>query len=132
MRLVVCDSGLTPDVGHMLGQAEEAEHYPHQTNGPDLDIAPGGEAHPEASCPLVLARPEVGGQVLRLGLDLLKTEEQQVWPRVTTEEATEVIATGELCPNIPSDHLKIKTIREKIAMFIFCSSGSLLKLETVI
>ena len=103
-------------MGHMLGEAEEAEHYPHQTDGPDLDITPGGEAHPEASCPLVLARPEVGGQILRLRLDLLKSEEQQVWPRVITEEAAEVIATGELCSNIPSYHLENKdeTIREKI------------------
>lgn len=61
----LCDT-LTSDVGHMLGEAEEAEHDPQQADGPDLDVPPGGEAGPEAGGPLVLACPEVGGQVLRL------------------------------------------------------------------
>ena len=98
---------LTSDVGHMLGEAEEAEHDTQQADGPDLDVAPGGEAGPEAGGPLILACPEVGGQVLRLWLDLLKAKQQQVWPRIP-QEAAEVIATWELSGNIPSDDLEYK------------------------
>ena len=93
-------------MGDVFSEAEEAQHDPHQTDGLDLDVAEAAEVHPQSGGPGILARQEVvGHQVLRLGLDLLQAEEDEV-RRGVGEEGGEVDLVGELDGHVPCDQLE--------------------------
>ena len=89
----------------MSGQAEEAQHDPHQSNGLDLDIAEAAQVTPQPGGPGILARQEVvSHQVLRLGLDLLQSKQDKVRSGVG-QQGGELHVVWELDGHVPCDQL---------------------------
>ena len=91
----------------MPDQTEEADHRPQQSDGLDLDVAEGREAAPEAGGPGVLALEKgVSQDVLRLGLDLLEAEQDEVGAGVLQEGAEVEAGLWEPGGHIPGDQVE--------------------------
>ena len=91
----------------MPDQAEQADHRAQQPDGLDLDVAEGREAAAEAGGPGVLALQKgVSQDVLRLGLDLLEAEQDEVGAGVLQEGAEVEAGLRELCGHIPGDQVE--------------------------
>lgn len=90
---------------NVLVETEEAEDYPDQPDGLDLDIAQVGQVTPQAAGPGVLPQQVVSQQVLRLRLHLLQPKQDKVRAD-TLQQGGEIESLGELDGHVPGDQLE--------------------------